>query len=1438
MTREFEVGVRLTADGKSLVGEAQSAKRAISGLGDAAKKTGSEFGQASTQNNAYAASMQQLKDGILGVVAAIGLVKVGQMAKETAELSQRYGELGIAMHAVGRNAGLSAAEIDAQAQAVQRSGISMIESRSIISRLITANIDLSKATQLARSAQDAAVIGQINSSEALDRMVHGIIAAEVEVLRGIGINVSFENSYKKMAEQLGITTAEMSENQKMQARVNVVLEAGAKNAGVYEAAMGNAGKMMRSTERLAEDLQVKIGGLFDQAMMLGVTTYTNLLKFLNQTIDDLTTSGAIERWGDNIARAFAFVIDMGRGVISLFKVIGMGIATTVEQAAALMTLDFDRVAGLDKSYSQFIDNERQGLTKNLDLVEEQIKSRKKLTVSTQEHVTAINNEAIVIDGANESARQSIGVRKQQISEADKFLTSLIKETDSVGKNKFELLRLEAAKLGVLRAAAPLIDALQNTDKALKAAEESASKYRAELSRAADITASVMTEEERLAEAQTEINRLHQQGFLSTETYNRALQSAEKQFMRTGETGKQALDEISQFSIQAQRNLQNALGDALFDGINGRFGDMVDGFARAIQQMLAQALAADIWGSLFGKKTGNMAGLFSAFGSSGSAGGAGGGMGGLLNMASLGSSAASLFGSGFGTLGAISSMGSMLPGAAGSFFTGLGVSGGGAAASAAGFSGAASMGASVAAMAGPLIALAAVDQIGRLLAGDKSTGTIVDSIPVIGGFAGALFGRGPMKFREQQIRGYASATGFDGEVADVFRAKGGLLVGNKHQRQGAANEDALLELFDTTIQGYTESTRKFAEALGLSADSIDTYTQKIFIRSAKGQQLTEDTINQMLASIGDGIARGVVPQIGELAKSGESAYQTLQRLAGEFDVLVGLGAALGNSLADTKAFLRSVAIEDRSAFVDQAGGSDALSQNIAFFSQNYLTEAERLAPVIESVTDKMAELGLEGIKTKEQFRDLVRAQDLTTEAGQQVFVELMDIQGAFLTVANAAEQTEAAAKAAAAAIANEAESLNARYLQTIGDKAGLRQLELDKTDPSNRGALQQIFDTEDANAINTERLGLERQLLELNGDTAALREMELNALDPSNRELQKRIWMIEDEAALTGQNNRDAEIARGQRESDLKTALGILDKAVQTEIGNIADRFKAMLSEVDDSIKATSASIASLKSLSAALSDTVEKIQGISVSEARSQIGNAIREASLGNVVQLDSIRGALTTLGSQSDAGFSSREDYLRSRSGDASLVDALNEAVGYQLSVEEETLGVLEEQKKLLQDSMDIEIKTLTDMLETAKKQVDSVLGVDKSLHQLLGGKSAFVRSMQSMAISIAEMVKSLQEDSGVKGFASGGNHIGGLRIVGENGPELEATGPARIYSNAQLQRMLSADADTQASPELAEAVKQLAALASENNRLMRQVQTIMERASRGQDAFYTKVA
>lgn len=63
-------------------------------------------------------------------------------------------------------------------------------------------------------------------------------------------------------------------------------------------------------------------------------------------------------------------------------------------------------------------------------------------------------------------------------------------------------------------------------------------------------------------------------------------------------------------------------------------------------------------------------------------------------------------------------------------------------------------------------------------------------------------------------------------------------------------------------------------------------------------------------------------------------------------------------------------------------------------------------------------------------------------------------------------------------------------------------------------------------------------------------------------------------------------------------------------------------------------------------------------------------------------------------------------------------------------------------------------------------------------GGQGGLMGFLGTLASGIAGSL-------GIPGFAAGGDHLGGLRIVGERGPELEFTGPSRIM-DAELTRSI----------------------------------------------------
>lgn len=79
----------------------------------------------------------------------------------------------------------------------------------------------------------------------------------------------------------------------------------------------------------------------------------------------------------------------------------------------------------------------------------------------------------------------------------------------------------------------------------------------------------------------------------------------------------------------------------------------------------------------------------------------------------------------------------------------------------------------------------------------------------------------------------------------------------------------------------------------------------------------------------------------------------------------------------------------------------------------------------------------------------------------------------------------------------------------------------------------------------------------------------------------------------------------------------------------------------------------------------------------------------------------------------------------------------------------------------------------------------INKYLDTVNAGRVAAFQERSSMMDQLDALRSQIVSLGGVPGFASGGLHMGGARIVGERGPELEVTGPSRIYSNAQTRSM-----------------------------------------------------
>lgn len=957
-----------------------------------------------------------LSNSVKVLASAFAAFKLLDYAKEAAMLSARYDTLGTVMGTVGKNAGYTARQMEETAQALQKTGITMIGSREQVLKLVQSHIDLAHATKLARIAQDAAVIANVNSTEAFDRMLHGIRSGQTENLRTLGLNVTLENSYKKYAQALGVTTEALDQEQKVQAVLNAVMKEGETIAGAYEAAMGTASKMLASTERIIENLKVRLGSLFDDAVKMGVSSYTDLLKDLDKVVESMAASGELKDWARRIAIEFAFLLDITRVFI---KQIDILFTMTAAGFSSIKSGDF---SGLTKAFmnaDEALKALYQDGTKYQDQVNKRIVSEGMLT----DRVTGTSN--------------SLQASSKALEKVNTALQTGTKRTKEYNVEVYKLKEITAQ----------LATAREIEYQKLK-------RHESVLDEARNLTDSVKTAQERYNDTLKRYNELRPN--ISAETYARALKKAEEELSRTTTANNQFHDTWR----TSWQNMEQT-GRHAFTQFAAHGKDSIDSIGYALKLSLFDLLyqlTARQWIIRLGTSLeGTMASVF---------GGAGGKTGTGTSMLNL-ASGANLLRSGFGTTGLLSSAGRMFPGAAGSFFAGMGgvgsaaassgifsaaggagtafIGGPGTALGGTGMGAAASMGAGAGALASGLAGAGAGFMAGSMIAGDKKvfgmSGNATSAIgagiglmvggPIgaliggaLGGLVNALFGRGPLKQKETTLSGAIGMEGFESGMLETrFKAKGGLFRSNKtdftridaitgeiwtdNQKQlgefakemGRASKE-IFEAFNEAAKQTSKVLKDASGDLGLSTESLKDFNYQLKLVSEKGKGLTEEQIAEEIGKMSDAMAEKLIPNIADLAKTSETLIAAVGRLHAEFLVAENAVRILGGSLEASREYVRGMGFELRTAFMDAAGGVESFNQKMAFVSENFLTAEQRFKMGTESLNDQLSKLGVPLNTTKEQFYQLLQA---AGAAGDAIKLDgLLDVAPLFVEITNATE----------------------------------------------------------------------------------------------------------------------------------------------------------------------------------------------------------------------------------------------------------------------------------------------------------------------------------------------------------------------------------------------------------------------------------------------------
>ena len=363
-------------------------------------------------------------------------------------------------------------------------------------------------------------------------------------------------------------------------------------------------------------------------------------------------------------------------------------------------------------------------------------------------------------------------------------------------------------------------------------------------------------------------------------------------------------------------------------------------------------------------------------------------------------------------------------------------------------------------------------------------------------------------------------------------------------------------FDAEIsQQFGAVFRSIGDTIKTSADLLQIETTaankrlqeyvvnigRIDLKNLSGDKIAE-RLQAVFGAESDKIAKAVIPGFEAIQRVGEGYFETLSRVATQFELVRAYTERLGDSMQLTG--ISGGILAD--SIINVFGGISEYQSAVQQYYEDFFTAEERGANAIIEMTRAMSYMGESVPDTTQGFKDLVNAQDLTTESGRKAYATLLSLSPAFAEMIKAAEDLKSgyrdAVLTSAEMLAFNEQTVRDQFRnlgvaggdvpESIAEFRALVDAQNESTDAGKKlkfalmalapafvdvitaqeEARQEIIEAEQKaqDKIASERRSLEKQLLTATGNTAEIRRLELESLDASNRALQERIWALEDE----------------------------------------------------------------------------------------------------------------------------------------------------------------------------------------------------------------------------------------------------------------------------------------------------------------------------------------
>jgi hypothetical protein len=657
-----------------------------------------------------------------------------------------------------------------------------------------------------------------------------------------------------------------------------------------------------------------------------------------------------------------------------------------------------------------------------------------------------------------------------------------------------------------------------------------------------------------------------------------------------------------------------------------------------------------------------------------------------------------------------------------------------------------------------------------------------------------FGHGATEVGSQGLRGTLTAGSVSGESYQNLHQDGGWFTSDRNWTDTKALSAELSKQLTEGLTSIETATAGFAKSLGVSADWITSYSKTFDIKLTGDQTKDAQAITDFFSGVSDEIASRLVPNLSDFTKSGETAAAALERLAGDFQGTDQVAQLLGRS---ANAMFGAVGLESATArekLISAAGGLSTLSQQAQSFNQGFLTDAERLVPVQKALSDALSSLGYTSLQTRDDFKSaingLIESGASATDEGAKKLAGLLALTDVFAQVhpetatkalqekQDLQDQLDELTMTSTQLLAKQRDALDdsnkalfdqVRAIKSVKDAATVLTGDVD----SAFSVLQKVVEREKA-AVQT-TIDAHQAAVDVLQGLADTIKSTLSSLSTSDQKFMERSRAQAEIRADLAIRKAGGTLSTDQIES-LKTALGAVTQDASGKFATYQEYLKdlyqtqsdiAQLGDVtDDSLwvekAALEAAQAQLKSLDSALTkaqDQIDVLKGqsttlLSIDQAIQGLSTAILAAQANPVV----------------------------------SATSAINTAYQSSLGRSADSTGLAYWQQ---QAASGVPVGDITQAIATSPEA--TIRGMyDTMLHRSAGAKElnywlTQMRNGTSLS-AISNAIATSSEALGkVPGFATGGDFGGGWRIVGENGPELEATGPARIFSASKTSDLFS---------------------------------------------------